>query len=185
VFAASGKPALHPHRFRHTVGTQLAQKGARTRTIMKILRHLSVGMSMTYAHISDPVVLADYQAVLLPGAVIAGQLAETLRAGQLGQDALDWLKTNFYKTELELGHCLRPPQEGPCECDLYLTCAKFVTTPQYAPRLRERLCLERQLADDAEERGWDREVDRHQHIADRIRGLLSELGDPCDPQDAL
>lgn len=76
------------------------------------------------------------------------------------------------------------PQEGPCECDLCLTCAKFVTTPQYAPRLRERLCLERQLADDAEERGWDREVDRHQRIADRICGLLSELGEPCDPHDA-
>src|SRR5450755_5186220 len=50
-------------------------------------------------------------------------------AGQLGQDALDWLKTNFYKTELELGHCLRLPQGGSCECDLYVPCAKFVTTP--------------------------------------------------------
>jgi hypothetical protein len=120
---------------------------------MKILGHKSAGMSMTYANISDPIVLAGYQSVVQPGAVIAGPLADTLRAGQLGQDALDWLKANFYKTELELGHCLRLPQEGPCECDLYLTCAKFVTTPQYAPRLRERLCLERQLADDAEEHG--------------------------------
>lgn len=117
-----------------------------------------------------------------PGAVIAGPLADTLRAGQLGQDALDWLKANFYKTELELGHCLRLPQEGPCECDLYLTRAKFVTTPQYAPRLRERLCLERQLADDARERGWEREVDRHQRTADRICGLLSDLGEPADGQ---
>lgn len=99
-----------------------SEKGARTQTIMKILGHKSAGMSMTYANISDPVVLADYQSVLQPGAVIADPLAETLRAGQLGQDALDWLKTNFYKTELELGHCLRPPQEGPCECDLCLTC---------------------------------------------------------------
>jgi hypothetical protein len=90
---------------------------------------VSPGMSMTYANISEPAVLADYQSVLQPGAVIAGPLAETLCAGQLGHDALDWLKTNFYKTELELGHCLRLPQEGPCECDLYLTCAKFVTTP--------------------------------------------------------
>jgi hypothetical protein len=93
-------------------------------------------------------------------------------------DALDWLKTNFYKTELELGHCLRLPQEGPCECDLYLTCAKFVTTAQYAPRLRERLCLERQRADDARERGWEREVHRHQRVAERIHGLLAELGEP-------
>ena len=27
--------------------------------------------------------------------------------GRLDQESLDWLKTNFYKTELELGHCLR------------------------------------------------------------------------------
>ena len=180
ILNGDGKPAIHAHRFRHTLGTQLAEKGARTQTIMKILGHKSAGMSMTYANISDPVVLADYQSVVQPGAVIAGPLADTLRAGQLGQDALDWLKSNFYKTELELGHCLRLPQEGPCECDLYLTCAKFVTTPQYAPRLRERLCLERQLADDATERGWEREIDRHRRTADRISNLLAELGEPAD-----
>jgi hypothetical protein len=116
---------------------------------------------LTYANISDPVVLADYQSVVRPGAVIAGPLADTLRAGHLGQGVLDWLKTNFYKTELELGHCLRLPQERPCECDLCLTCAKFVTTFQYEPRLRERLCVERQLADDVQERRWSREVERH------------------------
>ena len=99
-------------------------------------------------------------------------------AGQLAQDALNWLKTNFYKTELELGHCLRLPQEGPCECDLYLTCAKFVTTPQYAPRLRERLCLERQLADDAEEHGWAREVERHRRTITRLQSLLKQLDEP-------
>jgi hypothetical protein len=82
---------------------------------------------------------------------------------------------------MPLGHCLRLPQEGPCECDLYLTCAKFVTTPRYAPRLRERVCLEQELAGDARERDWDREVDRHQRIAGRIRGLLSELGGPSGP----
>lgn len=173
-----GKPAIHPHRFRHTLGTQLAEKGARVQTIMKVLGHKSPGMSMTYTHISDPTVLADYQAVLQPGAVIAGPLADTLRSGQLDQDALDWLKTNFYKTELELGRCLRLPQEGPCECDLYLTCARFVTTPQYAPRLRERLCTEQQLVTDAESRGWDREVQRHQRIAERISSLLDDLGEP-------
>jgi len=79
---------------------------------------------------------------------------------------------------LELGHCLRLPQEGPCEYDLYLTCAKFITTLRYAPRLRERLCLERQLADDAEERGWSREVERHQRTVARLRALLDELGEP-------
>ncbi|TWG06424.1 hypothetical protein FHX80_114919 [Streptomyces brevispora] len=31
---------------------------------------------------------------------------------------------------------------------------------------------------DAESRGWDREVQRHQRIAERITGLLDDLGEP-------
>ena len=135
LITADGKRTVSPHRFRHTVGTQLAEKGAKLRTIMNVLGHSSVGMSMVYAYISNQEVLKDYQAVLGPGATIAGPCAETLRAGTLLPSAIDWLKSNFFKTELELGRCLRLPQEGPCECDLYLNCAKFVTSSEYAPRL--------------------------------------------------
>jgi hypothetical protein len=157
---AEGRPLVHPHRFRHTMGTQLGERGAKLQTIMKVLGHRSAGMSMTYTSLSDPVVLADYQSVLAPGAVLAGPQAEAIRAGELTQEAVSWLSTNFYKTELELGRCLRLPQEGPCECDLYLTCSKFVTTPDYTPRLQARIRTEHQLATDAEQRGWAREVER-------------------------
>ena len=74
--------------------------------------------------------------------VIAGPAAEALREHRLDPDAVHWLQTNFLKTELELGHCLRLPAEGPCECDLVLTCSKFLTTSDYAPRLRARLDTE-------------------------------------------
>jgi hypothetical protein len=119
-----------------------------------------------------------------PGATIAGPCAETLRAGTLSEAAVDWLKTNFIKTELELGRCLRLPQEGPCECDLYLTCAKFVTTPAYAPRLRRRRRIERELIEDAIARGWQREVERHQCTARRIEQLLADLAEPLDGPEA-
>jgi hypothetical protein len=79
---------------------------------------------------------------------------------------------------LELGHCLRLPAEGSCECDLYLSCAKFVTTPGYARRLRQRAQREQTLLDDARHRGWDREIQRHQAIITRVEGLLTELGQP-------
>jgi len=135
---------------------------------------------MVYAHISDREVLRDYQAVLGPGATIAGPYAETLRTGGLSADEREWLKTNFFKTELELGHCLRLPQEGPCECELYLTCAKFVTTAEYAPRLRSRRQRELQLIDDAASHGWEREIERHQSTVRRIEQLLAELRMPVD-----
>jgi len=173
------------HRFRHTVGTELAERGARLHTIMAMLGHTSVDMSLVYAQISDKEVLRDYQSVLGPGANIAGPSAEILRSGQLPASAVQWFKANFFKTELELGHCLRLPEEGPCECDLYLNCAKFVTTPAYAPRLRRRRRLERQLAEDAAGRGWEREIERHRCTAARIEKLLDDLGEALDgPEDA-
>jgi hypothetical protein len=38
-----------------------------------------------------------------------------------------------------------------------LTCSKFLTTSDYAPRLRARLDVEQQLIDDATARGWPRD----------------------------
>ena len=73
---------------------------------------------------------------------------------------------------------MRLPQEGPCECDLYLNCAKFVTTREYAPRLRARWRREQELAADAAARGWERERERHTCAAKRVEQLLAELGEP-------
>lgn len=180
LVTTDGKPTITAHRFRHTVGTQLAEKGAKLRTIMHVLGHSSASMSMVYAQISDPEVLKDYAAVLGPGATIAGPCAETIRAGGLAATDIDWLHANFFKTELELGHCLRLPHEGPCECDLYLHCAKFVTTPEYAPCLRRRRQREVVLIADALERGWTREVERHRATVARIEHLLVDLGEPLE-----
>ncbi len=179
-----GKPTITAHRFRHTVGTQLAERGARLQTIMSVLGHKSVQMALVYAHVSDPAVLDDYQAVLAPHATIAGPSASAVRNRELSPENVDWLKNNFFRTELELGHCLRLPAEGPCECDLFLTCAKFITTPKYAPRLRARYNTELTLAAHAREQGWTREVERHTSIANRVCQLLTDLDEPIptDPR---
>ncbi len=66
--------------------------------------------------------LTAAQAVLAPSAVIVGPAALDLKSGVLPDEAVHWLKANFFKTELELGHCLRMPAEGPPGvCDLCLT----------------------------------------------------------------
>jgi len=184
LVTAGGKPTVTPHRFRHTVGTQRAEKGATLHTIMKILGHESASMSMVYAQISDPEVRKDYEAVLGPGATIAGPFAEALRSGNLSPTDINWLRNNFLKTELELGRCLRLPQEGPCECELYLTCAKFVTTPDYAPRLRRRRRIEQELVEDAAAHGWQREIERHQCTIRRLEQLLTGLGEPIAGPEA-
>jgi hypothetical protein len=110
---ARGRGSITAHRFRHTVDTQLAERGAKLHTIMKVLGHTSVSMTLVYAQVSDREVLRDYQTVLAPGATIAGPAAKELRSGALPDSTVDWLKTNFFKTELDLGHCLRLPRKAP------------------------------------------------------------------------
>jgi integrase len=176
-----GRPAVSAHRFRHTVGTQLAEGGAQIQTIMAILGHCNASMAATYSHISDPVLREQYEKVIAAGGRVAGPAAQALLSSQLSQDTLDWLKTSYFKTELELGHCLRTPAEGPCECDLYLRCPKFFTTSEYTPRLQARLAREQQLIQDAVERGWPREAERHTAISGRICELLSDLGESTQP----
>jgi integrase len=184
LVTSDGKPTITSHRFRHTVGTQLAQRGARLRTIQKILGHESAAMSLAYLGISEEDVRQDYQAVLGEQATIAGPGAELLRSGHLTQAEVTWLKDHYFQTELELGRCLRLPQEGPCECDLYLSCAKFVTTPAYAPRLRRRRRIEQELVEDAATHGWHREVERHQCTIRRLEQLLTDLGEPIEGPEA-
>ena len=138
-------------------------------------------MSLIYSHLSDPEIRRQYEHALAAGAHIAGPAAAALLDGKLDDRAVHWLQANYYKTELELGHCLRLPAEGPCECDLDLNCAKFLTTSEYAPRLRARLDREDELIADARERGWEREIERHQATQRRIRQLLTELDEPGQP----
>ena len=52
----TGRPTVSAHRFRHTIGTQLAEGGARLQTIMAVLGHKSPAMSLIYASLSDPTV---------------------------------------------------------------------------------------------------------------------------------
>jgi integrase len=51
---ADGRATVTAHRFRHTLGTQLAERGAKLHTIMRVLGHESPSMAMVYARISDP-----------------------------------------------------------------------------------------------------------------------------------
>ena len=69
------------------------------------------------ASLSDPTVKQQYQDALDrhlgPEVTLAGPAADALREHRLDPDAVHWLQTNFLKTELELGHCLRLPHRRP------------------------------------------------------------------------
>ncbi|SEH01311.1 Site-specific recombinase XerD [Nonomuraea solani] len=118
---------ISARRFRHTVGTQPAERGAKLHTIMKVLGHSSVSEALVYTQISDQEVLRDHKSVLVPGAVIAGPAALDVKSGVLPEEAVHWLKTNFFKTELELATA--PPPAGCRACSMISETPSTVTAP--------------------------------------------------------
>ena len=77
-----GRPTITAHRFRHTIGTQLAEGGARLQTIMAVLGHRTPTMSIIYASLSDPTVKQQYQDALDrhlgPQVTLAGPAAQRI-----------------------------------------------------------------------------------------------------------
>jgi hypothetical protein len=64
-------------------------------------------MAMIYTHLSDTTIRTEYERALASGERVARPALETMLDPMRITDAdVDWLKTNFVKTELELGHCL-------------------------------------------------------------------------------
>lgn len=173
-----GKPLYTSHQFRHTIGTEMANKGAKIQTIMKMLGHKSPAMTLTYAKISDKSVKEDYEKVIGSNAIIAGgEYANIIKNHDLKQDEINWIQNNFLKTYVSLGHCLRHPMEGECpNADICLFCAKFVATIEDTPKLEDKLDTELKILEDAKQKGWQREFERHQNVINRVKAILKELG---------
>jgi integrase len=110
------KPTISAHRFRHTIGTQLAEGGARLQTIMAVLGHRTPNMAFIYASLSDPTVKQRYQDALDhhigPDVTLGRPAADALREHRLDPDAVSWLQTNLLETELELATAYAPPPKA-------------------------------------------------------------------------
>jgi pimeloyl-ACP methyl ester carboxylesterase len=63
------------------------------------------------------------------------------------------------------------------KCDLFLNCAKVVTTKEYVSRLQTRRRRELELIEDDISNGWEREVERHRCAVGRIEQRLAGLGE--------
>jgi len=105
---SAGRAAITAHRFRHTIGTQLAEGGARIQTIMAVLGHRTPSMSIIYSTLSDPTDKRQYQDALDrylgPDVTLAGPAADALRERRLDPEAVSWLRVRPGADVLEVPH---------------------------------------------------------------------------------
>lgn len=178
-----------PHQLRHTYATALVNAGVSLQALMSLLGHVSAEMSLRYAHLFDATVRAEYERALTLAKTRIGPMptptgktmipVTTNTAGCASgcNDNTEWRDAPVIKARLAGGHCLRAPAQGACPyANICEHCPSFRTDTASIAVLSAQRIDTAALADDAEQRGWIDEADRHRKLLSRLDSLIAQAG---------
>ncbi|MGB4105461.1 MAG: tyrosine-type recombinase/integrase, partial [Candidatus Microthrix parvicella] len=186
---AAGIGHVTPHQLRHTYATALINAGVSLQALMALLGHVSAEMSLRYAHLFDSTVRAEYERALtlaktrigpMPtptGKTMTPVTAVTTGCGNQCGDTDDWRDEPVIKSRLAGGHCLRATAQGACPyANICEHCPSFRTDTASIAVLSAQRIDTAALAEDAEQRGWIDEADRHLKLLARLDTLIEQAG---------
>lgn len=172
----AGRPTLaSAHRFRHTLGTRMVNRGVPEHVVQRLLGHASPLMTATYARLHDATVRQAFEAYCRSRVNIDGEL--------LGYDPMaptaeaEWVKHHLARIQASLpnGYCGRPPQQSCPHPNACLTCADFQTTAEFLPVHRGQANETRKLIAAAEADGHFRLADNHRQVLGHLERIIPAL----------
>jgi len=176
----SGRPIeFKPHRFRHTIATELINRGMSKTGIQRFLSHDSGAMTDVYAHMLDQTLKQEWLAT--KERVNAAGERVPLTTPLIDDDAA-WLKHQLARAKQTLpdGECGLPIQQNCPHPNACHSCPHFLTDERYRPMLEEQLTRAEQRVADAERAGHERlaEINRPDVLdLRRIIAGLDRLGE--------
>jgi site-specific recombinase XerD len=165
---------VHPHLFRHHLGTHLVNEKVPLRVIQKVLDHDSVEMTAHYAHVNDTTVQEAltgwHERVNVRGERIA-----LPAEGPLAQAA--WMKDRIAQAKQALpnGFCGLPLQQTCPHPNACLSCDHFLTDPSFREVHKRQLDHTRRMREDAERGSRLRLVEVLQHDEQALARILTGL----------
>ena len=175
--AGAGLPHVTPHQLRHTYATALVNAGCSVQSLMELLGHVSAAMSLRYGKLFNSTVRANYERALaqakahigpLPGGTVPLPTAEITGTG-------DWRDAPLIKARLAGGYCVRTAAQGACPyTNVCEHCPNFRTDAAFLPVLSAQRNDAELLANDAEQRGWGEEAERHRRLITRLEKLIDQ-----------
>ena len=165
------------HQFRHTVGTRMINNHVPQHIVQKYLGHESPTMTMRYAHIHDQTLKNEIARFHDSRVVnIAGEIVESTNAELDNNLDLHLLKKNVLAQALPNGSCARPIILGECpHGNACLTCGDFRTTIEFLEQHKTQLQSTKNLIKNAEEKGWKRQEEMNQKVANNLEKIIETL----------
>ncbi|MCA1680520.1 MAG: site-specific integrase, partial [Actinobacteria bacterium] len=178
-----GRPAswVHPHLFRHHLGTSMVNDGVPLPVIQKLLDHASMNMTARYAHLHDETLrreIARWQERIN----IRGERVALPLEGPLGQAA--WMKERIAHARQALpnGYCGLPLVQTCPHPNACLGCDNFLTDPSFRAVHEQQLAHTKQLRGRAEQDGSLRLVEVLEHDERSLTRILDGLDElEADP----
>jgi Phage integrase family len=179
--------SVHPHLFRHHLGTGLVNDGVPLPVIQRVLDHASIEMTARYAEVHDETVRGHvmrwHERVNVRGERIALPVD-----GPMGEAA--WMKDRIARARQALpnGYCGLPLVQTCPHPNACLSCDHFLTDPSFREIHNGQLGQTKRLRAAAEAGGRVRLVEllqRDEHALERILSGLDQLeADTADRADA-
>lgn len=163
-----------PHRFRHTIATELINRGMSRTGIQRFLSHESGAMTDVYAHMLDQTLKQEW--LQTKERVNAAGERVALTTPLIDDDAA-WLKHQFARAKQTLpdGECGLPIQQNCPHPNACHSCPHFLTDERYRPVLEEQLTRAEQRVGDAERAGHERVAEINRPDVLDLRRIIAGL----------
>jgi site-specific recombinase XerD len=121
---------VHPHRFRHHLGTSMVNEGVPLPVIQRVLDHGSIEMTALYAHLDDATVKREMDS-FHDRVNIRGERIALPVDGPLGEAA--WMKDRIARAKQALpnGYCGLPLVQSCPHPNACLSCENFLTDSSF------------------------------------------------------
>ena len=165
---------VHPHRFRHHLGSSMVNEGVPLSVIQRVLDHGSIEMTALYAHLDDATVkremLSFHDRVNVRGERIALPID-----GPLGQAA--WMKDRIARAKQALpnGYCGLPLVQSCPHPNACLSCENFLTDSSFRHIHQQQLTHTQALRERAKQKQNTRLVELLEGDERSLRRILEGL----------
>lgn len=171
------------HQFRHTVGTNLINRGVSQLHVMKFLGHESPQMTMVYAQIHDQTLKKAITSAMRTIVDIKGNLyneAEIITTMDPNIDReqlldVKWLKRHISAQALPNGICSLPIKQSCPHVNACLTCPSFRTDKSFLGVHKDQLGRAKLLAAQATKSGYLRQNELNQRIVKNLTTIIEVL----------
>jgi len=173
---------VHPHRFRHHLGTSMVNEGVPLSVIQRVLDHGSIEMTALYAHLDDATVKREMDS-FHDRVNVRGERIALPVDGPLGEAA--WMKDRIARAKQALpnGYCGLPLVQSCPHPNACLSCENFLTDSSFRHIHQQQLTHTQTLRERAKQNENTRLVELLEGDERSLRRILDGL-DALDADNA-